>query len=159
MSARSGASGLSRFLTLGLAAMLFSAWTMTAQSGSPSAPIQKPGRFVDVTTVSGVHFEGQAYHTAKKYLMETMGSGVALFDYDNDGRLDIFFANGAPLSDPTAPGTIPQKAGRKDWNRLTTKSKMEPLKTLPRKRAWPGRAMTWASRRAITTMTVTKIYT
>jgi hypothetical protein len=82
------------------------------------AAIEQPGRFVDVTTASGVHFEGQAYHTAKKYLIETMGSGVALFDYDNDGRLDIFFANGAPLTDPTAPGTIPQKAGPKDWNRL-----------------------------------------
>ena len=67
---------------------------------------------------SGVHFEGQAYHTSKKYLIETMGSGAALFDYDNDGRLDIFFANGAPLRDPTAPATIPQKAGSKDWNRL-----------------------------------------
>ena len=118
MSVRDGASGLSRFLTLGLAAMLFSGCIMTAQSGSPAAPIPKPGKFVDVTTVSGIHFEGQAYHTAKKYLMETMGSGVALVDYDNDGRLDIFFANGAPLSDPTAPGTIPQKAGPKDWNRL-----------------------------------------
>jgi hypothetical protein len=79
---------------------------------------EKPGKFVDVTTASGVRFEGQAYHTAKKYLIETMGSGVALFDYDNDGRLDIFLANGAPLTDPTAPGTIPQKAGPKDWNRL-----------------------------------------
>jgi enediyne biosynthesis protein E4 len=117
----SGASsrGLSRFLILGLAAMLLGGWTMTAQRGSPSGHLpEKPGKFVDVTAVSGVHFEGQAYHTAKKYLMETMGSGVALFDYDNDGRLDIFFANGAPLSDPTAPGTIPQKAGPKDWNRL-----------------------------------------
>jgi hypothetical protein len=47
-----------------------------------------------------------------------MGSGVALFDYDNDGRLDIFFANGAPLTDPTPKGTIPQKAGSKYWNRL-----------------------------------------
>ena len=47
-----------------------------------------------------------------------MGSGVALFDYDNDGRLDIFFANGAALTDPTAPGTIPQKSGPKDCNRL-----------------------------------------
>jgi enediyne biosynthesis protein E4 len=119
--AESGASGrgLSRFLTLGLAAILLGGWTMTAQSGSPSAPlIPNPGKFVDVTTASGVHFEGQAYHTAQKYLIETMGSGVALFDYDNDGRLDIFLANGAPLTDPTAAGTIPQKAGPKDWNRL-----------------------------------------
>jgi hypothetical protein len=47
-----------------------------------------------------------------------MGSGVALFDYDNDGRLDIFLINGAPLTDPTPKGTIPQKAGPKYWNRL-----------------------------------------
>ncbi len=47
-----------------------------------------------------------------------MGSGVALFDYDNDGRLDIFLVNGATLSDPTSKGTIPQKTGAKDWNRL-----------------------------------------
>ena len=47
-----------------------------------------------------------------------MGSGVALLDYDNDGRLDIFLVNGAPLSDPTPRGTIPQKTGPKDWNRL-----------------------------------------
>ena len=47
-----------------------------------------------------------------------MGSGVALFDYDNDGRLDIFFANGARIDDPTPKGTIPQKDGPKYWNRL-----------------------------------------
>lgn len=77
-----------------------------------------PGKFVDVTAQSGVHFVGQASHTAKKYLIETMGSGVALFDYDNDGRLDIFFANGAPVSDPTAPGTVLKKPGPKYWDRL-----------------------------------------
>jgi hypothetical protein len=47
-----------------------------------------------------------------------MGSGVALFDYDNDGRLDIFAVNGAPLADPTPKGTIPQKTGPEYWNRL-----------------------------------------
>src|SRR5258708_22873548 len=53
-----------------------------------------------------------------KYLIETRGSGVALFDYDNDGRLDIFIVNGAPLAAPTPKGTIPQKQGPKDWNHL-----------------------------------------
>ena len=104
---------LSRFRAFSLAAILLGCWVAKAQNGSSTsvnehrAAAEQPGRFVDVTTASGIHFEGQAYHTAKKYLIETMGSGVALFDYDNDGRLDIFFANGAPLSDPTAPGTIP----------------------------------------------------
>jgi hypothetical protein len=77
-----------------------------------------PGNFVDITAASGVRFQHVASHTSKKYLPETMGSGVALFDYDNDGRLDIFLVNGAPLSDPTPKGTIPEKSGPKDWNRL-----------------------------------------
>ncbi len=77
-----------------------------------------PGNFVDITTAAGVRFQHIATHTSKKYLLETMGSGVALFDYDNDGRLDIFLVNGAPLTDPTPKGTIPQKPGPKYWNRL-----------------------------------------
>ena len=68
-------------------------------------------------------FNGQASHTAKKYLLETMGSGVALFDYDNDGLLDIFFVNGAPVSDPMAKGSIPQKTDPKYWNRLFHQNK------------------------------------
>ena len=31
-----------------------------------------------------------------------MGGGVALLDYDNDGRLDMFFTNGARIDDPDA---------------------------------------------------------
>jgi len=77
-----------------------------------------PGNFVDITAKAGIQFQGRASHTTKKYLIETMGSGGALFDYDNDGRLDIFFVNGAPLSDPTAKGAIPQKTGPEYWNRL-----------------------------------------
>jgi enediyne biosynthesis protein E4 len=74
--------------------------------------------FTDITGRSGVHFENVASHTSKKYLLETMGSGVALFDYDNDGRLDLFLVNGAPLADPTPAGTIPQKDAPASWNRL-----------------------------------------
>jgi hypothetical protein len=77
-----------------------------------------PGRFVDVTAKLGIHFKQEASPTSRKYLLETMGSGVALFDYDNDGRLDIFFANGARLEDPTPKGTSPKKDNPKYWNRL-----------------------------------------
>jgi hypothetical protein len=77
-----------------------------------------PAKFTDVTALLGINFEYLASHTSKKYLIETMGAGVALFDYDNDGRLDIFVVNGAPLSDPTPKGTVPQKSGPKYWNRL-----------------------------------------
>lgn len=77
-----------------------------------------PGKFVDVTKARGLNFQYQSSHTSKKYLLETMGAGVALFDYDNDGRLDIFLVNGAPIADPTPKGTIPQKSGPEYWNRL-----------------------------------------
>src|SRR6266480_1770909 len=40
------------------------------------------------------------------------------FTYDNDGRLDIFMVNGAPLQDPTPKGSTPQKTGPNYWNRL-----------------------------------------
>ena len=74
--------------------------------------------FIDIGVASGIHFKHVASHTSKKYLIESMGSGVALFDYDNDGRLDIFLVNGAPLSDPTPLGTIPKKAASEHLNRL-----------------------------------------
>src|SRR6266700_2527366 len=77
-----------------------------------------PAKFSDVTSALGVRFRYESFHTPRKYLIETMGSGVALFDFDNDGRLDIFLVNGAPLADPTPKGTIPQKTGPQYWNRL-----------------------------------------
>src|SRR5437588_2183319 len=89
------------------------------QSGSvPEAQNYLPGKFVDVTAALGVHFNYLSSHTPKHYLPETMGAGVALFDYDNDGRLDIFLVNGAPLQDPTPKGAVPQKTGPNYWNRL-----------------------------------------
>ncbi|HTW47269.1 MAG TPA: CRTAC1 family protein [Acidobacteriaceae bacterium] len=99
-----------------LAAIALAGWS--APRAQPASSDLVPGHFVEVTDQDGVHFRHQAPHTAKKYLIETMGSGVALFDYDNDGRLDIFLVNGAPHGDPTPKGTIPQKTGPLYWNRL-----------------------------------------
>ena len=84
---------------------IFGTWLSFGASPNSSTP----GNFVDATEKLGIHFRQQASPTSKKYLLETMGSGVALFDYDNDGRLDIFFANGARLDDPTPKGSIPKK--------------------------------------------------
>ena len=89
-----------------------------AASDQPAASSKGPAKFIEVASALGINFEYVASHTSRKYLIETMGSGVALFDYDNDGRLDIFIVNGGPLSDPTPKGTIPQKTGAKYWNRL-----------------------------------------
>jgi hypothetical protein len=49
--------------------------------------------FVDVTIPSGIRFKHNTGAFGKKYLPETMGSGVCFLDYDNDGWQDIFFVN------------------------------------------------------------------
>src|ERR1043166_7411 len=47
-------------------------------------------RFMDITDISGITFRHNSA-PEKKYIVESMSGGLALFDYDNDGYLDIFF--------------------------------------------------------------------
>lgn len=54
-------------------------------------------QFEDRTAAVGLGFRHHANPTPDKYLLETMGGGVALLDYDNDGFLDVFFVNGGGL--------------------------------------------------------------
>jgi enediyne biosynthesis protein E4 len=75
-------------------------------------------QFTDATQALGIRFAQENSATSEKYLIETMGGGVALFDYDNDGRLDTFFTNGAKLADPMPEGAQPDKSEPKYWNRL-----------------------------------------
>src|ERR1043166_5679636 len=67
---------------------------------------------------AGVDFVHRNSPTSQKYLIETMGGGVALLDYNNDGLLDIFLVNGGNLEDPQP---VPADFRRGDpayWNRL-----------------------------------------
>jgi enediyne biosynthesis protein E4 len=48
--------------------------------------------FTDITAQAGITFKHVA-SPEKKYIVESMSGGVALFDYDNDGDLDIYFVN------------------------------------------------------------------
>src|SRR6266700_7836767 len=91
--------------------LAFPAKAQHGQKGAGEQANTSHPKFTDATSALGLNFRNMASHTSKKYLIETMGPGVALFDYDNDGRLDIFVVNGAPLSDPTPKGTIQQKTG------------------------------------------------
>jgi hypothetical protein len=75
-------------------------------------------QFTDITQAVGIDFKHEHSATSNKYLVETMGGGVALLDYDNDGRLDVFFTNGAKIDDPMPPGRLPDKSERIFWNRL-----------------------------------------
>jgi enediyne biosynthesis protein E4 len=82
-----------------------------------AAPVQDV-EFSDVTQNVKIQFKQENSATSNKYLVETMGGGVALFDYDNDGRLDIFFTNGAKIDDPMPDGKLPDKSDPKFSNRL-----------------------------------------
>ncbi len=105
-------------LLLCLALALSGPLAAAQKAASESTASSSGEAFVDATQRLGVHFQYHASHTSKKYLLETMGPGVALLDYDNDGRLDIFLVNGAPIGDPTPKGAVPQKTDSQYWNRL-----------------------------------------
>jgi hypothetical protein len=49
--------------------------------------------FVDITKSAGIEFSHYNGSFGKKFLPETMGSGCAFFDYDNDGWVDLFLVN------------------------------------------------------------------
>jgi len=63
----------------------------------PNAP--SIAAFDDVTRAAGINFHLTCGSAQKLYIMETMCGGVAVFDYDNDGWLDIYLVNGSTLQD------------------------------------------------------------
>jgi len=51
----------------------------------------------DVSDRVGINFRHTDGSSGRRYILEPMSAGLALFDYDGDGRIDIYFLNGAPL--------------------------------------------------------------
>ncbi len=76
---------------------------------APPAPAAAPAAaaarvtFTDVTEAAGVRFRHVNGAFGKKYLPETMGSGVSVLDHDGDGRPDLFFVNGARWPNDPSP--------------------------------------------------------
>jgi len=60
-------------------------------AAAPTAPSR---RYVNIAPQAGIHFIHNNGAFGKKYLPETMGSGCAFIDYDNDGNQDILLING-----------------------------------------------------------------
>jgi hypothetical protein len=87
------------------------AWMSAHPRERHAPPIAPPIHFVDVSAQSGVHFTHDSGVTGKAYLPDTMGSGCAFLDYDNDGRLDILLLNGRPVGpDMKSPISHPSVA-------------------------------------------------
>jgi len=82
-----------------LAPALILAAAALAQAPQPDAAAML---FRDVTRDAGVTFR---HHAApeKKYIVESMSGGVALFDYDNDGRPDIYFVDSLTVDTANRP--------------------------------------------------------
>lgn len=78
---------------------------------APGQPQPPPGRFVDITESAGIDFVHENGAYGERMLPETMGGGVAFFDYNNDGHPDLLFVNGdrwpfAPESDSPRPNAL-----------------------------------------------------
>jgi hypothetical protein len=80
---------------------------VSANAGVPDGRIS----FDDLIERSGIKFQLNNSVSPQRYSIETMLGGVAVFDYNNDGLLDIFFTNGAAI--PSL-----EKSDPKFWNRL-----------------------------------------
>jgi hypothetical protein len=89
-----------RHLGAGVAALAAAA---VAAQGVPAQRL-----FRDVATEAGITFQHHA-DPEKKYIVESMSGGVALFDFDNDGLLDIYFVDSLTVEtakDPRAARSV-----------------------------------------------------
>ncbi len=84
----------------------------------PGPQGRSPVKFADVSTQLGINVRNAPAKTSFKYLLETMGGGVAVFDFNNDDRMDLFFTNGAELKERMSKDDLPDKTQPKYWNRL-----------------------------------------
>src|SRR5258708_18685301 len=74
-------------------ALLWMVVIQLARAGSEPAGEMPSVRFTDITKASGITFVHINGAYGEKLLPETMGGGVAFFDYDNDSRPDLLFIN------------------------------------------------------------------
>jgi len=66
-------------------------------------PIKAQFRLTDVTNQTGIDFTHTDGSFGQRYIVESVSAGLALFDYDNDGDIDIYFLNGRPLQANQSP--------------------------------------------------------
>ncbi len=108
---------------LGIAASFGVASMLGAVAGAPSPPQEheREGNsnaivLAEVSSSTGIEFVHTDGSSGQRYIVETVSAGVATFDYDGDGWIDILFLNGTPLGDaakssPAAPCRLYRNTG------------------------------------------------
>ncbi len=91
---------------LGACAILCGICSLTGcdrEVGGRAASEVAPAAFRDVAEESGLVFRHNNGMSGELYMPEMVGSGVALFDYNNDGRFDVFAVQGGPMKSAATP--------------------------------------------------------
>ena len=100
--------------------------------------------FTDVTASTGITFT-HAFSPEKKYIVESMSGGVALFDFDKDGWLDVYLANSPTVATAANPASAPSALWRNNHDGTFV--------DVTERAGVGGRDGRWAWRRATTTTT------
>ena len=123
-----------RFLTSALIALLMTVPGNLIHGQSDAV------QFIDITVPAGINFK-HVSSPEKKYIAESMSGGVALFDYDNDGYLDIFLVNSL-----TVELLKSNKRTRSRRNRLLARRSVRGVRQKVRRRARRDRSRASTSR-------------
>ena len=105
VGARGRGAGAALIAALACVVLLRPPLAATHQQAGPSRAAAPAVRLTNVAEAAGLRFVYQHSPTPEKYFVESVPGGVAVFDYNGDGRPDIFFTNGAktPALDKVSP--------------------------------------------------------
>jgi hypothetical protein len=110
-----------KYFWLGCVIVGLSAAVLSQGNPSPKAPPVAPTKsskpspeilFTDITRAAGLDFQLTCGGPQKLYIMESMCGGIAVFDYDNDGWMDIFLVQGSTIENLKAGKCQPSKLYR-----------------------------------------------
>ena len=91
---------------------ILTVWMQVVSSVRRELPVS----FSNITAQAGINFKHENGASREKYMPETMGSGVVVLDYDNDGWPDIFFVNGGSFADERVAARARHRLYRNNGN-------------------------------------------